>query len=104
MIEITQETLWFHHNEYNPDLLKWYVQVAATHERSPEVEYLREKYGELTIMEQGYDESSRYGIFTVFGVPLHAYLAIYPEQSNNATIAQKQVIPKLAKKYRRMVE
>ncbi len=104
MIEITEDNLWFHHNHKDPSPIKWYVQVAATHEYDPEVAVLREKYGTLTIMEQGYDESNRYGCFSVFAVPLHAYLCVYPQQTTNATIAQRKVIPRLSRKYREMVE
>ena len=104
MIEITEDTLWFFHNHKDPSPIKWYVQVAATHEYDPEVAILREKYGTLTIMEQGYDLNKRYGWFSVFAVPLHAYLCIYPQQSDNATIAQRKIIPRLSRRYREMVE
>ena len=102
MKEITEENLWFHHNEKDPSPIKWYIQVAATHEFDPEVEVLREKYGHLTVMEKGYDESNRYGWFTVFAIPLHAYLCIYPQQADNATKVQQKVIPKLANRFQGM--
>lgn len=100
MTKITQDRLWFQITD-NSGIPKWYIQVAATHEYDREVEELRKKYGELTIMEQGYDESSRYGMFTVFGVPIADFLKVHPEEIFNFDVERRKLIPKLAEKYRR---
>ena len=99
MRDITEENLWFQMAEDN--IPKWYVQVASTHEYDREVQELREKYGELVIMEKGYDESPRYGWFCVFAVPIANYLRIYPQQKDNFEYCRRKIIPKLAAKYRR---
>ena len=99
MRDITEENLWFQMTKGN--VPKWYVQVAATHEYDREVQELREKYGELVVMEKGGDLSSRYGWFCVFAVPIANYLRIYPHQKDNFEICRRKIIPKLAEKYRR---
>tara|TARA_Y100000361_G_C11089824_1_gene305811 strand:- start:424 stop:744 length:321 start_codon:yes stop_codon:yes gene_type:complete len=99
MTEITEENLWFQITD-NTMIPKWYVNVLSTHEYEREVQEVREKYGELVIMEKGYDESNRYGWFCVFGVPIVNFLRVYPKEQNNFEFFRRKLIPKIANKYR----